>query len=205
MTDLSQISPCLLGSGFLMSSVFTMMTKHKSSVIADFEATLSPNQLKVYDEIKEERCKLYFKGIALGTLVGALYLYFNSGRFGNLTTACIFTLIVMGTMTFFYKLSPKSKWMVEHLTDAAQVERWNAIYKMYAYKYYWGFFLGMLGYLLIGYTLTSQTGQQAFNYVQDVVSPYVPDFTEFPGAIGNISSQIGDQISDLSQQFTEQF
>jgi hypothetical protein len=61
----------------------------------------------------------------------------------------------MGTMTAFYKLSPKSKWMVEYLTSPTQTKAWNSIYKMYQYKYYWGFVLGVIGYLMIGYTLSN--------------------------------------------------
>jgi hypothetical protein len=180
--DFTQISPCLLGTALLMSMVFTMMNKHKSAMIVDFESTLNPTQLKVYEEIKEERLKIYFKGLALGTLVGALYLFFGN-RFiaeaGRLTGACIFTVLVIGTMTAFYHLSPKSKYMVEHLTDPEQTKAWNAIYTSYQQKYWWGLVLGVLGYLLIGYTLTNtDIGEYVTDQFQDyanTVEDYVSD------------------------------
>jgi hypothetical protein len=155
-----------------MSMVFVMMNKHKSTMVGEFESTLNPSQLKIYEEIKEERLKIFFKGLALGTLLGALYLFFG-GNFvasaGRWTSACLFTVIVMGTMTAFYHLSPKSKYMVEYLNNPAQTKAWNSIYTTYQNKYWWGIVLGVIGYLLIGYTLTNTS---IGSYVSEQLGDY---------------------------------
>lgn len=191
--DLAQISPCLLGTALLMSMVFVMMNKHKSGMIVEFESTLSPSQAKVYEEIKEERLKLFFKGLALGTLVGVLYLVFGSNFFassGRWTGACIFTTIVMGVMTAFYHLSPKSKYMVEYLNNPEQTKAWNAIYTTYQTKYWWGIVLGVLGYLLIGYTLTSTNIGE---YVSDQMGDYMNTVEDYMEDIPILGDYLGDR------------
>lgn len=178
---MSQISPCLLGSGFLMASVYTMVGKEKSSAIAQFQESLSSGQKQIYQEIREERAKLYFRGLALGTVLGAAYLYFNRGGLGAIASSCIFTCIVMGTMTLFYRLSPKSTWMVEHLTTTNQIQLWNAVYKEMQTKYYLGFLMGLVGYVLIGYALSLGVGSIVGNTLGQlpVVGDYVPQVEEY--------------------------
>jgi len=191
---MSQISPCLLGSGFLMASVYTMMSKGKSAASTQFEASLNSGQQQIYEQIKEERAKLYFRGLALGTVLGAAFLYFNRGGLtafgsGAISNACLFTVIVMGTMTFFYKLSPKSKWMVEYLTTTGQVQLWNAVYKEMQYKYYMGFFLGLAGYVLIGYALSLGFGSLVDNTLGNTLG-------QLP-VVGDFVPQVGEYLEDF--------
>lgn len=157
---MSAISPCLLGVGFLMSMVFTMSGKHESVNKKAYLASLTPEQSQVYQEVVDEREGLYYKGLCLGTLLGGLYMYFYGlGGQGLVKNACLFTTIVMATMTFFYMLMPKSKWMVNYLTHPAQIELWRRVYREMSYRYYLGFALGIVGYLLIGYALAVSGGE----------------------------------------------
>lgn len=168
-----QISPCLLGTGFLMSMVYTMGNKG-SEISQQFQRSLTPEQSQIHQEIHDQRQSLFFQGLILGTILGGAYLYFNSGA-SAIKNACLFTTIVMTVMTFYYKLSPKSKYMVEYLTLPAQKELWVRVYREYQVKYYLGFLLGIVGYLLIGYAL-SQGVLPAMDFIPQQFNQFSSEF-----------------------------
>ena len=100
----------------------------------------SPEQLKIHDAIKAERRNHYAMGMVLGL---ALALAYCSTRKCSLTkNACSFLGLASFVAMNFYLLMPKKHWMVEHLDNQGDVQRWNAVYKKFRYMTSLGEFLG---------------------------------------------------------------
>jgi len=156
------VNACLLGSGFLMSMIKTMVVDDNHPTVSKYHNTLLPEQKKIYDSIVKERTQIYLHGLLLGMLLASGYLYMTGiQNIGSNT--CVFTLIIMSTAMFYYLLAPKSNYMIDNLVNREQIDSWKAVGKMMQHKYYSGFILGIIGYLLLGYGLGNlQQIQQLF-------------------------------------------
>ena len=141
---------CLLASGMLASMIYIMFNPSKSLLIKDFQASLTPEQNKIYVEIIKERMTIYIVGLLIGLLVGFSYL---SMQKNNLLRTCIFTVLVLGINIFIYMLVPKSKYMVNYLTNEKQLQKWTNVYKEMQYRRYMGFILGVISYLILAHNL----------------------------------------------------
>lgn len=152
----NQVNACLLSTGFLMSMVYTMMVKDKNPIVKDFHQSLIPEQKEIYEDITEMRSGLYLQGLILGMILASAFIYFSSdGGLGSFVQgqACVFTLIVMGTAILYYMLMPKDKFMIDHLINRDQIDKWHRVGQLMQKRYYSGFLLGIIGYLFLGYAL----------------------------------------------------
>ena len=65
---------CIIGSGFLFSSIFIMMYDQNNKIFTDFEKLLSKDQKKMYKGIKQERLNIYINGTILSILFTLLII-----------------------------------------------------------------------------------------------------------------------------------
>ncbi len=144
---------CLVGASLLGGSISSMLFKNdpRSKVLA---SRLNPQQMVVYNNILAERRNHYLQGNVLGFLLALVYFY-NSGKFTKKTNVCAFVLIALSTTYFYYSLTPKSDYLLRHLTDSVQVEAFLAHYIHMKRQYHIGFLVAGLSYLLISYGMYS--------------------------------------------------
>ena len=139
---------CLLATALLVAHLYVMNIKEDSEVHQLYLDSLTSQQRMVYAEIKQERLGLYLQGLALGLILGALFLSY-SGLQGA-SRPCLFVLLVEATAIFYYRLSPKKhQLMVNYLTDSRQIDLWSQLYQEYQKQYYSGMLVGAIGFLLL--------------------------------------------------------
>lgn len=141
---------CLLASGLFASQIYIMFNPKKTLIIKDFQASLTPEQNKVYMEIIKERMTIYLGSLFLGLVVGFLYLTMQTN---SLLRTCIFTVLVLSINIFVYMIVPKSKYMINYLTNEDQLKKWTNVYREMQYRKYMGFLLGLIAYLLLAHNL----------------------------------------------------
>jgi hypothetical protein len=147
-------SPCLLGAGLLGAKMVTMLVnKNTSSTFKAYHESLSPSQKMYYDAVVEERLHLYLKGLLIGLVISTFLIKFANFQISDVSKACLFTVIIMGTGFMYYMLMPKTKYMLEVLNDDQQNGLWLAVYREMQLRYWGGFFLGIVAFGLIGYSL----------------------------------------------------
>lgn len=142
------LSYCLVGSAFIGSMILTMLASKKSKRFADFMVMLDENQKQVYKSIIDERMSIYIQGMVIGIVVGIIVV-FNS-KLSNNVKICMFITIALGINYFYYILTPKSTYMLEHLSSVEQNVAWLGIYKEMKLRCHIGAVMGILGYILIG-------------------------------------------------------
>lgn len=150
-----QINPCLIGTAFL-GAMLSMTTGKSKDVVLELKGKLNEQELWVYEQARQERQGLFMTGLILGMIVGFAMLYYLAGSYNPLTNGCLFSSVVMTFSFFYYMLMPKKYVVIEHLDDGYKRQVWQKV-RVTMQKLYWGgFAAGLVGYLILGYGLTSQ-------------------------------------------------
>jgi uncharacterized protein YacL len=145
---------CLISLVFIIMMIFTNLSLDKFKVVKKFKETLNEKQKKTYKEITEERRNIYYRGYVLGLILSILVVYMlNNWSFSNLnktTTLCIIGATSFLTNYLYYILTPKSDYMLLHLTEKNQISEWVNVYKKMQYVNHFGFALGIIGVVILG-------------------------------------------------------
>lgn len=144
---------CALATIFVIASIFTTNMTQKNKTIQQYQSQLPANLQNIYKKITQERQKIYYCGYALGLVLSIIIIvYKNQKRFPMTNATMVCTIITVSFITnyFYYMLSPKSTYMLEHINSPEQTKAWLAMYK--AMQYYWhaGLVLGIIAVAFLG-------------------------------------------------------
>ena len=138
---------CALATIFVISSIFMSNATQTNKTIQHYQRQLPSNLQNLYAKITEERKRIYYYGYALGLVLSAIVIYYNNNssriKMTNTTMVCVTITISFLTNYFYYMLSPKSTYMLEHINSPEQTKAWLSMYR--AMQYYWhaGLVLGI--------------------------------------------------------------
>jgi hypothetical protein len=138
---------CALATMFVIASIYTTNACQTNQTIKQYQSQL-PSQLQnVYKQITQERQKIYYYGYALGLVLSIIIIFYktqNRISMTNGTMVCTIIAVSFITNYFYYMLSPKSTYMLQHINSPEQTRAWLAMYK--AMQYYWhsGLALGII-------------------------------------------------------------
>lgn len=143
---------CAIAFIFIVANVYCCTFGHKTQVIQDFIAKLSPENQQRYAVITQERRGIYFMGLLLGFILAMILMvtcrkYFSGSRGGLL---CMIAAVTFSVNYFYYILSPKRDWMVLHLKSGEETEAWLNVYRTMQYNYHIGLVLGILAVVAFG-------------------------------------------------------
>jgi prolipoprotein diacylglyceryltransferase len=122
----------------------------KSQTIQKYEAQLPKDLQEIYRKIQRERLHIYYYGYSLGfilSLIIIIYNYQNNSSKSKLSTShmvCIVISTSFLTNYFYYMLSPKSAWMLDHINSPEQTKAWLAMYRSMQINYHMGFVIGIV-------------------------------------------------------------
>ena len=144
---------CALATIFVIASIFTTNMTQKNKTIQQYQSQLPANLQNIYKKITQERQKIYYYGYVLGLILAIIIIvYKNQKRFPMTNATMVCTIITVSFITnyFYYMLSPKSTYMLEHINSPEQTKAWLAMYK--AMQYYWhtGLVLGIIAVAFLG-------------------------------------------------------
>jgi hypothetical protein len=115
----------------------------KSNIVNQYKGTLSPDLQKKYEEITDERRRISYQGYGLGLLLSFVVIYF-SRKMNTIALVCTVMATCFLTNYFYYMLSPKSDWMLNHTTNQNDVHAWLLMYRAMSYNYHLGIVFGIL-------------------------------------------------------------
>ena len=117
---------CLLAS-VLSVSAFVCALPMNMRAIEDLRLLLDEDQTKILDDIAAERARLSFEGLLIG-LVAATPIVLLMQAW---CSAAVVLFVIQGA---YYHVSPKKKWMLNHLETREQVDQWLVVYKKMQYS-----------------------------------------------------------------------
>jgi len=114
---------------------------------------------KRYEMIVAERKRLSYQGYALGVALSICLIIYNT-QFERMSTSGMVCLVIATsflTNYFYYVLSPKSDWMLNHTINQEQVESWLKMYREMTFNYHAGLALGIIGVGIFAYSYRQNT------------------------------------------------
>jgi hypothetical protein len=148
---------CMISLVFIISMIYMNNATQKSQVIELYQAQLPSNLQTLYKKITDERLRIYYYGYALGFIISLVIIIANyqkekaSHRMTTFTTICTIVSVSFLTNYFYYMLSPKSAWMLEHINSPEQSKAWLHMYKAMQKYYHTGLALGIVAVGFLGF------------------------------------------------------
>ena len=143
--------PCSLSCGvsavFLIGMIYMNYATYESNIMVDYKKQLPENLVATYNYIVDERTRIYYFGYILGFILSLIIIFYNTqihkNRFSTLTLVSMVVAISFVTNYFYYVLSPKSDWMLNHIKDPEQTKAWLSMYRGMQVYYHTGLVLGL--------------------------------------------------------------
>jgi hypothetical protein len=136
----------MIAAVFVIGMVYFYNMTGKSEIVKNYKKTLPADLQKRYEMITAERKLLSYQGYALGVALSICIIIYNT-QFERMSTSGMVCLVIATaflTNYFYYVLSPKSDWVLNHTTNQEQVKNWLQMYREMSFNYHSGLALGIV-------------------------------------------------------------
>ena len=133
---------CAISCIFIIGMIYFYNATDKSEIVKQYKATLPADLQKKYEEITAERRNISYQGYGLGLL--SFVILYHRRKMNTISLVCTVMATCFLTNYFYYMLSPKSDWMLKHVTDKDQVHAWLLMYRAMSYNYHLGIVFGII-------------------------------------------------------------
>ena len=140
---------CMISAVFIIGMIYFYNMTNKSEIVNHYKEKLPTDLQKRYEIISEERKKISIHGYILGLVFSLLIIFYNikikGQKLNTISLVCTVMATCFLTNYFYYMLSPKSDWMLNHINNPEQVKGWLLMYREMSYNYHAGLALGIIG------------------------------------------------------------
>ena len=151
---------CLLATALIIAMIYFQNATSKSEIVKEYKKQLPSNLQNLYEKIASERMRINYYGYALGLILSLIIMFYNyssskysSNRNKLTTTSLVCLVIVVSFLTnyFYYILSPKTTYMLEHINSPEQTKAWLIMYKEMQYNYHFGMVIGITAVAILAF------------------------------------------------------
>ena len=139
---------CIIAAVFVIGMIYFYNMTGKSEIVKNYKKNLPTDLQKRYEMITNERKILNYQGYALGVALSICLIIYNTQfRAQKMSTSAMVCLVIATsflTNYFYYVLSPKSDWMLNHIDDQEQAKNWLKMYREMSFNYHAGLALGIV-------------------------------------------------------------
>jgi len=139
----------MISGVFIISMIYFYNMTDKSEIVKHYKDKLSIPLQKRYEKITEERKKISYHGYILGFILSLFIIFYNTKMRGykmnTFSLVCMVMAVCFLTNYFYYILSPKTDWMLNHTSNQEEVKAWLQMYREMSYNYHMGLLLGIIG------------------------------------------------------------
>jgi len=139
---------CMIAAVFVIGMIYFYNMTGKSEIVKNYMEKLPADLQKRYELIAKERKMISYKGYALGVALSLCIIIYNtqflSQKMSTSATICLVIATSFLTNYFYYILSPKSDWVLNHTKTQEQVKAWLVMYREMSFNYHAGLALGIV-------------------------------------------------------------
>ena len=136
---------CTISCIFIIGMIYFYNATDKSEIVKHYKATLPMDLQERYEKITDERRRISYHGYILGLFLSVIILFYNIRiKMHTISLVCTVMATCFLTNYFYYMLSPKSDWMLNHTTNQDQVNAWLVMYREMSYNYHVGIVFGII-------------------------------------------------------------
>lgn len=140
---------CIVSTIFVIGMIYFYNMADKSAIVKHYKSSLSSDLQKRYERITMERTNISYQGYALGVILSIGIIFYNlkikHSKMNTASLVCTVVATAFVTNYFYYMLSPKSDWMLNHMNNQEEVKSWLLMYREMQYNYHMGLVLGIIG------------------------------------------------------------
>lgn len=140
---------CMISAVFVIGMIYFYNLTDKSDVVKNYKSSLSSDLQKRYEKITNERANISYQGYILGVIISLGIIFYNLKMKGSKmnTSALVCTVVATAFVTnyFYYMLSPKSDWILNHMNTKEEIKAWLLMYREMQFNYHMGLVLGIIG------------------------------------------------------------
>jgi uncharacterized protein YacL len=139
---------CSIAAAFIIGKIYFYNATTKSQVVKHYREKLPTHLKNLYDKISNERLMISTYGYILGFILSLFIIFYNVSlkreKLNTISLICIVVSTCFLTNYFYYSLTPKSDWMLNHINNREQSRLWLEMYKQMSYYYHAGLVLGII-------------------------------------------------------------
>lgn len=139
---------CMISGIFIIGMIYFYNMTDKSEIVKHYKEKLTYSLQKRYEKIGEERKWISYRGYILGLILSLVIIFYNvkmrGYKLNTISLVCLVMATCFLTNYFYYMLSPKSDWMLNHTTNQEEVKAWLLMYREMSYNYHMGIALGII-------------------------------------------------------------
>jgi uncharacterized protein YacL len=139
---------CAISAIFIIGMIYFYNMTDKSEIVKHYKEKLPTDLQKRYEKIAKERMMISYYGYGLGVIFSLFIISYNLNlkhvRLNTTSLVCTVIATCFLTNYFYYILSPKSDWMLNHTNNQEQVKAWLIMYREMSYNYHAGLALGII-------------------------------------------------------------
>jgi len=137
---------CALAFALIAASLYIMLTKND---IQKSQLLLETNLGEIYNNIVNERLKIYIIASIIGSIFGIVYLIWMKNKMSIFPLICTAVLIFFVVQFVIYILYPKSDYILNHIKNENEAKIWINMYNQMMKKFWIGFLIGLVGYVVL--------------------------------------------------------
>ena len=151
---------CLLATALIIAMIYFQNATTKSKIVQEYKKQLPSNLQNLYGKLSAERLRINYYGYTLGLVLSLIIILYNYNLTknnklqlskSNTSLVCLVIVVSFFTNYFYYILSPKSTYMLDHINSPEQTKAWLAMYREMQYNYHMGFVIGVVAVGVLAY------------------------------------------------------
>jgi MFS family permease len=119
-----------------------------SQTIQTYQKQLPQDLQQLYQQIREERTQIFYTGYIIGFILALIIIVYNTQikktRMSWTSMVCLTVFVAFIANYFYYVLTPKTKWMLDHIDNPDQTKAWLQMYKSMQTYYHTSFVFGII-------------------------------------------------------------
>jgi uncharacterized protein YacL len=139
----------MISAIFIIGMIYFYNMTGKSEIVKHYKSSLSSDLQKRYEKITKERTYISYQGYILGVIISLGIIFYNlkikGAKMNSTSLVCTVVATAFLSNYFYYMLSPKSDWMLNHMNNQEEVKAWLLMYREMQYNYHMGLILGIIG------------------------------------------------------------
>jgi len=139
---------CSIAASFIIGKIYFYNATTNSQIVKHYREKLPTHLKNLYDKLSNERLVISIYGYVLGFILSLIIIFYNlsvkKNKLNNVSLVCIVISTCFLTNYFYYILTPKSDWMLNHINNGEQTKLWLEMYKTMSFYYHSGLALGIL-------------------------------------------------------------
>jgi len=139
---------CIFSAVFVISMIFMTNAMSTSQTIQIYQKQLPQDLQQLYQQIREERTQIFYTGYIIGFILAVIIIAYNTQikktRMSWPSMVCLTVTVAFITNYFYYVLTPKTKWMLDHIENPDQTKAWLQMYKSMQTYYHGSIVCGII-------------------------------------------------------------